>query len=252
MLAVLAGFLLQSDFLFLDRAHSHNDYTRAKPLIEALENGFASVEVDVFLVDGKLLVGHNKSDLNPEKTIESMYMKPIEARLKENGGWVYPRIEKTFWVLVDIKENGSAVYEAFKKTLTQFPLLKYDPAKVSVRFVISGDRPVDAIVQDKGAYAGLDGRWADMDKGYSAEMMPWVSEDWNTHFKWRSIGGFPRLQADKLTDMVLKVRSQKRKSRFWGAPDTIASWDAQWRAGVDLINTDYPAAMKAWVIARRG
>jgi hypothetical protein len=39
-------------------AHSHNDYTRKKPLYNALENGFSSVEVDVFYRDGKFLVAH--------------------------------------------------------------------------------------------------------------------------------------------------------------------------------------------------
>jgi hypothetical protein len=42
----------------LANAHAHNDYEHKRPLFDALDNGFTSVEADVFLVDGKLLVGH--------------------------------------------------------------------------------------------------------------------------------------------------------------------------------------------------
>ena len=42
----------------LERAHSHNDYSRPRPLLDALDAGFCSVEADIFLVDGELLVAH--------------------------------------------------------------------------------------------------------------------------------------------------------------------------------------------------
>src|SRR4051812_44226103 len=42
----------------LKNAHAHNDYLHPRPLFDALDQGFTSVEVDVFLVNGQLLVGH--------------------------------------------------------------------------------------------------------------------------------------------------------------------------------------------------
>ena len=47
----------------LPAAHAHNDYWHERPLHDALERGFCSVEADVFLVDGQLLVGHAKKEL---------------------------------------------------------------------------------------------------------------------------------------------------------------------------------------------
>ena len=41
----------------LARAHAHNDYLHERPLLDALDHGFTSVEADIFLVDGKLLGG---------------------------------------------------------------------------------------------------------------------------------------------------------------------------------------------------
>ena len=34
--------------------HAHNDYLHPRPLLDALDQGFCSVEADIFLVDGKL------------------------------------------------------------------------------------------------------------------------------------------------------------------------------------------------------
>ena len=42
----------------LVHAHAHNDYEHKRPLFDALEQGFCSVEADVWLVEGKLLVAH--------------------------------------------------------------------------------------------------------------------------------------------------------------------------------------------------
>ena len=78
----------------LVRAHSHNDYEHARPLFEALDQGFCSVEADVWLVDGKLLVGHDRVDLKPERTLEALYLGPLRTRIEQNGGRVfrgYPR-----------------------------------------------------------------------------------------------------------------------------------------------------------------
>src|SRR5690606_12096586 len=42
----------------LGRAYAHNDYAHRVPLFDALGNGFAAVEADVFLRGEELLVAH--------------------------------------------------------------------------------------------------------------------------------------------------------------------------------------------------
>src|SRR5512135_1483640 len=42
----------------LVHAHAHNDYQHERPLLDALDRGFCSVEADVHLVNGELLVAH--------------------------------------------------------------------------------------------------------------------------------------------------------------------------------------------------
>ena len=51
-------------------AHAHNDYEHARPLLDALDAGFRSVEADVYYAGGKLAVSHdgNASDLRDQLT----------------------------------------------------------------------------------------------------------------------------------------------------------------------------------------
>jgi hypothetical protein len=52
----------------LKHAHAHNDYLHPRPLDDALAHGFTSVEADVFLVDGDLLVAHTRSEIQSDRT----------------------------------------------------------------------------------------------------------------------------------------------------------------------------------------
>jgi len=47
----------------LARAHAHNDYLHPRPLLDALDAGFTSIETDVWLVDGDLLVAHDRREV---------------------------------------------------------------------------------------------------------------------------------------------------------------------------------------------
>ena len=51
----------------LINAHAHNDYEHPRPLLDALDHGFCSVEADIYLVEGQLLVAHNRSDVSKER-----------------------------------------------------------------------------------------------------------------------------------------------------------------------------------------
>src|SRR5438552_1521932 len=70
----------------LIHTHAHNDYLHKRPLLDALENGFCSVEADIHLVGGKLLVAHERQATSPERTLEALYLDPLRERVKRNGG----------------------------------------------------------------------------------------------------------------------------------------------------------------------
>src|ERR1700686_2617314 len=61
----------------LRHAHAHNDYEHKRPLFDALDCGFCSVEADIWLVDGKLLVAHDRNQVKPERTLQALYLDPL-------------------------------------------------------------------------------------------------------------------------------------------------------------------------------
>ena len=62
--------------------HSHNDYWRKVPLFTALHAGCIGTEADVWLVDGELYVGHERSALTPDRTLKSLYLDPLMRLLE--------------------------------------------------------------------------------------------------------------------------------------------------------------------------
>ncbi|HET6986212.1 MAG TPA: glycerophosphodiester phosphodiesterase family protein, partial [Kribbella sp.] len=103
----------------LPSAHAHNDYDHRRPLQDALDRGFNSVEADVWLVDGELRVAHDLDDAVPGRTLESLYLKPLADRVRENHGQVYKH-GRDFQLLIDIKSDGPSTYAAVDKALQQY------------------------------------------------------------------------------------------------------------------------------------
>src|ERR1700691_2176356 len=89
LLAVLIGPAvgpLEAAATPLVRAHAHNDYEHKRPLFDALDQVLCGGEADIFPVDGRLLVGHIRRLLKPERTLESLYLIPLKERIAKNGG----------------------------------------------------------------------------------------------------------------------------------------------------------------------
>ena len=104
-------------------AHAHNDSEHARPLFDALEHGFTSVEADVWLVDGKLLVAHDRENAQPVKTLKSLYVDPLDDVVRQNGHSVYPGWDGSLQLLIDIKSDGENTYAAIEQELRKHPAL---------------------------------------------------------------------------------------------------------------------------------
>ena len=65
----VCGAVSQDTVTVPGRAHAHNDYMHERPLFDALENGFRSVEADVFSKGDSLYVAHNRKDIGPGQTL---------------------------------------------------------------------------------------------------------------------------------------------------------------------------------------
>ena len=224
------------------RVHAHNDYGHKHPLFDALDQGFCSVEGDIHLIDGKLLIAHSTIDLNSKRTLQSLYLDPLRARIKQNGGRVYPNGPECV-LLIDFKTAGEPTYAALREVLkeySEFLTVFRDGKKETnaVTVVLTGGYPRAALAADKVRYAGGDGKLADLKTNPPADLVPWISEDWSRLFKWRGNGPMPEEERKKLKEIVAQAHEQGRQVRFWGSPDKPDFWKELLADGVDLINTD--------------
>ncbi|HEY1190365.1 MAG TPA: phosphatidylinositol-specific phospholipase C/glycerophosphodiester phosphodiesterase family protein [Gemmata sp.] len=235
----------------LPRAHAHNDYEHERPLLDALGHGFCSVEADIWLVKGELLVGHTPFALKPERTLQKLYLDPLRARVKANSGSVHPG-GPAFYLLIDIKTDAKDTYSALAQVLEAYPDLltrtkdgKIDTKAVTV--VISGNRDTKTISDQKVRFAALDGRPADLAGNAPAHLVPWVSESWKVLFKWDGTGPMPEGERKKLRELVAKAHKQGRKVRFWATPEKVGVWKELLAAGVDFVNTDRLAELEKFL-----
>ncbi|CAL9631309.1 phosphatidylinositol-specific phospholipase C/glycerophosphodiester phosphodiesterase family protein [Streptomyces sp. enrichment culture] len=244
------------------RAHAHNDYEHPRPLLDALDHRFGSVEADVFLVGGRLLVAHDPEDLDPSRTLESLYLEPLAARVRANRGSVYRGHRGPLQLLVDLKTEGSSTYLELDRRLRRYRHLftTYAHGRVlpgPVTAVVSGDRaargPMEAQRVRRAFY---DGRLADLGGPARSSFIPLISDNWTLNFTWRGVGAFPDAERRKLRDLVGTAHARGQKVRFWATPDLPGpARDALWgelvAADVDFLNTDDLAGLESFLDAHR-
>src|SRR4051794_406743 len=133
------------------RIHAHNDYLHPHPLFDALDAGARSVEADIFLVNGKLLVAHNWMDVREDRSLQSLYLDPLCKRISEHNGSVYGDGE-TLFLLIDIKSDGEATYRVLKEMLKEYDhlLTHFSTGKSgAVSVVLTGEQPARTTLQQE-------------------------------------------------------------------------------------------------------
>jgi hypothetical protein len=235
----------------LKNAHAHNDYEHPRPLFDALDQGFCSVEADVFLVGGKLLVGHTALSLKPDRTLESLYLDPLRERIRANGGRLY-RDGPPCWLLVDVKTEANATYAALDAVLAKYAdiLTAVDHGMAepnAITVAVSGNMAKEAMAKQTRRYAGYDGGADDVNSEVPAHLMPWVSDNWTKLFTWKGEGKMPGEERSRLGDFVASAHKHGRLVRFWNTPEKPAFWAELRSAGVDLINTDRLADLRKFL-----
>jgi alkaline phosphatase len=90
-------------------AHSHNDYEQAQPFYLAYQEQFGSIEADIHLINGKILVAHDTKEVSIERSLEKLYLNPLADFVKKNNGSPYPDSSKTLQLLIDQKTEGASI-----------------------------------------------------------------------------------------------------------------------------------------------
>ena len=164
-------------------------------------------------------VAHDKEDVNPDRTLESLYLEPLLDEVKKNGGSVYPGYEHEFILWIDIKSEGVETYQAIHKELRKYQkmLTRYTTAGVkpgAVTVYISGNRPRDVMETQKVRYAAYDGRMSDFDRDVTNEFIPIISDNWTKHFTWMGVGEMPNSEKEKLKQSYLLLMKTAKRSAF--------------------------------------
>ncbi len=244
LLLFLLPTLLSAQVTPLPNAHAHNDYEHERPLLDALAQGFTSIEVDVHGVDGELYVSHDPpAVLEDNQTLEQLYLRPLAERVERNNGTIYPDYEGDFYLMIDVKTAAAPTLDAILENLKGYEsMLTITHGKLitrrAVRVFISGHRDKERILQANPAWVALDGRPDDLGKGYPETIVPIISDRYWNHLKWRGEGRMPKAEHKHLKNLVKRTHAEGKKLRLWASPENPKVWKALRKAGVDFINTD--------------
>lgn len=207
-------------------AHSHNDYEQKNPFHGAYNEQFGSIEADVHLVNGKLLVGHDNKDLTEKRSLENLYLMPLAA---------YKNEKRKLQLLIDIKTDAVSTLDALIKTLKRYPFITQHPL---IKIVISGNRPEENQYVQYPSYIWFDGR---LDKTYTADQLKKIallSDNYANLTGGRRLLPIQPEDKTKISLAVKKAHDLQKPIRLWASPDVPEAWEALIGLEIDFINTD--------------
>jgi hypothetical protein len=227
----------------LPDAHAHNDYQHERPLFDALEYGFTSIEVDVLLINNELFVGH---DLPEEvdhslPTLLESYLLPLDSIIRLNDGWLYPGNDQICYLMIDIKSGGAETYMILNQQLQPYISWirkPHEPMEGSIIIFLSGNRPIDIVINDPNTLFSLDGRPEDLGKGFSKDIMPVISQSFYRYSNWQGNVEIPEEDKAKIRKLANEVHLENKMLRLWATPESPDAWNTLQDLGVDLINSD--------------
>ncbi len=225
-------------------AHSHNDYEQKMPFYAAYNARFGSIEADIFLQNGELLVAHTKEELSLHRTLDSLYLQPLLRFVKQNKGFAYPDTTRSLQMMIDIKTEAASTLQKLAQTLQQYPELIHTS---SIKWVISGERPLPGQFNSYPPFILFDGN---IDENYSEAALSKIamlSGDLSSYTHWNGKSNLPQGEEKTITALVNKAHHLHKPVRFWGAPDVVNAWYQLMHIGVDYLNTDHIAELSSFL-----
>mgnify|MGYP002619978945 CR=1 FL=1 len=224
--------------------HSHNDYERTAPFWEAYSQHCVSIEADVHLLDGQLLVGHDVEDLRPERSLRLMYVDPIVSLFRQNGGRMWKGSDDRLQLMVELKSATEPELSEVIALLSGYPDVFC--SENGVKVVITGNTPDPADFASYPHWVSFDGELGeDLVIRYTPDQLDRVAL-FSTNFrrfakKWNGKGNFIQKDIVPLKAAIETAHEAGKPVRFWNAPEGTTVYFTFWKLGIDYINTDKPA-----------
>lgn len=227
--------------------HSHNDYAQRVPFFQAYAQQVSSIEADVFLHDGQLLVGHDVEDLRADMTFEALYVEPIVTIFARNGGRAFRDSDQTLQLMVELKSETDPTLRAVAALLGRWPEV-FDPEvnPAAVRVAVTGRVPAPEAFDRYPRFLGFDGAW---DADYTPEQLEriaLISTNFRDFSQWNGKGTIIPDEKERLEQVIDRAHEQGKPVRFWNAPEGTTVYYTFYDMGIDYINTDKPEVCAAF------
>jgi hypothetical protein len=243
----------------LTNAHAHNDYLHPHPLFDALKEGFCSIEADIYLRRGILMVAHVPWQIRRKRTLENLYLKPLDSIVRANGGKVYPNGPAVaLWV--DFKEGPARLYphlvallQKYDHLFARYTITETRPGPLYI--VLTGNRPNQSRIEaDSSWYCIADTQVKRMPRPSSP-----VFDKPVLNFPFRAVfGHFNRrwgwnpLQQYKLYKLMERADETGTKVRVYEMPEDPRIWMLLNEAGVSFISTDDLKGLRRFLVPLKG
>lgn len=223
---------------------AHNDYVQPVPFYVAYGQQAGYIEADVFLVQGKLLVAHTDKELDPRKTLEDLYLKPLNEQVGKNKGAAYADPARTLTLMIDLKSEGLTTLRQLVLELKKYP--KLIVAK-NLMVTVSGSMPEPARWKEFPAFIHFDGRPG---VAYTPEQLgrvALISTSFADLIKWNGKATLAAADRAKIEALQKEAHDKGKKLRFWATPDFSAAWLGLMDLKIDILNTDHVSELNAFL-----
>jgi alkaline phosphatase len=215
------------------KVHSHNDYEQNVPFWKAISAGVSSIEADVFLKNGRLMVAHEPESITDFKTLKRLYLEPLQESL--DLGLI---TNSPLQFLIDIKSEAEPTLDAIIAELLEYPMITNSK---NIFIIISGNRPEISEYLKYPDFISFDYQSLEpIEDSNALSKVGLISLSFRSFTDWNGKGRLTKEDLERVATAVDVAHSFGKPFRFWATPDSKTAWKAMVGIGVDYINTDNP------------
>lgn len=216
---------------------SHNDYLREAPFYEAYLERVGFIEADVFLQRKELLVAHTQEEIAADRSLEGMYLRPLQVSIRRNNGYVYADTTQELTLMIDIKSEANSTLSAIVAALKKYPEI-INAATLHV--VISGNIPAPEKWDRFPAFINFDGRPGINYTPEQLRRVRLISDNFTQYSNWNGRTAMVAADIVKIGRVRDEIRAKGKPVRLWATPDIPNAWATLMKLQIDVINTDHP------------